>query len=255
MEISRREIKSRAIMGVKGDYFKSVLFCFFAIFYHFLLKIITFYQEKVLPSGDIFIKLSLDLALWLLFSLTSSLVLFLLFRWHYNKICGAENRRKPSVSKALRLNFVLLLNLFLCAFFFLLPAALLHFSTVAIKLSDRFFPSDIIMLILDILSVILALLCGLFVFLFMTRYLLCWAVLTENPSVSVRTAIKISVKMMKGEKTGAFRFLLSLLPFLLFSAFIIPAFYYLPKTVSSICLYEKYIIEKNRISFPMLSYK
>ncbi len=246
MEITQKEIKNRAIIGLKGVFLRSVLVVFLSISCLFILRSAAFWLVNIPPYFRVLV--------FFLLSVLETTVLIAVFCWNYSKIVLSSRGKVPCL-KVLRLGLLLSVRLLIFGVLFFMPSVILSLMLLAIKLSGRFAPSDIIMLFLDVITVVLALLGCLFLIFFMTRYMLCPAVLSENTALPVRISVKISVKMMKNEKSSAFCFLLSLFPYIVLSLFILPAFYFLPKTVSSLCLYQKYIIEKNRISFPMLSYK
>jgi uncharacterized membrane protein len=246
VEITKREIKNGAFIGLKGMFLRSVLVVVLSLLCLLILRGSAFWLIKIPPYFKVLV--------FFLFSAFEEIVLISVFCWHYSKIV-LQSKGRVSVPKLIGLGFFLTIRLLIFGVLFFMPSSILNLSVLTIKLSGRFISSDIIMFLLDAITVILALLGGLFLIFFMTRYMLCTAVISENQSLSVRASAKMSVKMMKNEKSGAFCFILSLFPYIFLSLLIIPAFYFLPKSVSSLCLYQKYIIEKNRISFPMLSYK
>jgi hypothetical protein len=80
----------------------------------------------------------------------------------------------------------------------------------------------------------------------MLRYFLSPFILYEE-DIKIKDALKESVRIMKKEWAQAAGFLFSLSFYLLPSLLVVPAFYFMPKIIASVCLYARYLLEKSRM--------
>lgn len=266
MQVSSKEIRKKSTGGIKGEYFRSFSLIFLALFsvvmfFYASHKAAVFIGTETFmaPEEDVFGKKNIiyflyQVLLIFLWSITAGEVIFYTLRWHYLRTSLTKEHKRVSIFKVFILNMWVLVAFAVFGLVFFIPPALLSFVTLAIKYEIIASAPSVVIFSLDIITLLLLFVCGIFLCFFMMRYFLCPFLLTENPSESVRSAVKNSKKMMKNEKSDAAVFMLSLFTYILPCLIIIPAVYFLPKIASSVCLYGKYIIEKNRITLKYNSY-
>lgn len=96
------------------------------------------------------------------------------------------------------------------------------------------------------LSIVLFILATLFYAACVCRYSLTPYLIAEDADLTVRKAIKLSVKYTKGFRFSILWFALSYIGWFFLAAFLFPAMYVVPYYSTGIAMYSRYIIEKNR---------
>lgn len=97
-----------------------------------------------------------------------------------------------------------------------------------------------------LLAVVLFLLATLFYAACLCRYTLTPYLMADNADLTVRQAIKLSVKYTRGFRFQILWFLLSYIGWFLLLIFIWPTLYVTPYYSTGIAMYSRYLIEKNR---------
>lgn len=100
------------------------------------------------------------------------------------------------------------------------------------------------------LSVILFILATIFYAACVCRYSLTPYLIAEDADLTVRKAIKLSVKYTKGFRFSILWFALSYIGWFFLAAFFFPLLYVVPYYSTGIAMYSRYIIEKNRNPVP-----
>ncbi len=231
MEIEGRKIRKGASISLKGQYLKAVLF---------IALLIASFSLHLFLSNTVYLSLCS-------FVFVFCEILFYVLFWYYKKASLCQFNT-PSPWKVLLLNISLqLLSLVWAFLFFSVPAAFWAVS-IAAKKGIIYFSSEVLLFCLDaIVLILLAVTLVLYLF-FMLRYFACPFILCENNEAKISEIIKTSVRIMKTESEKTAFFLLSLIGCIIPSLLILPAFYFIPKAIASVCLYARYIIEKNRIT-------
>lgn len=100
------------------------------------------------------------------------------------------------------------------------------------------------------LSAVLFILATLFYAACVCRYALTPYLIAEDAELTVRKAIKLSVKYTKGFRFSILWFGLSYIGWFFLTAFIFPVLYAVPYYSTGMAMYSRYIIEKNRNFVP-----
>ncbi len=100
------------------------------------------------------------------------------------------------------------------------------------------------------LAVILAILAMIFYAACINRYTLTPYLLSEDPELSVRQAIKTSIKYTRGYRFSLVWFGFSYFGWLLLCVFVFPMLYVQPYYSTGFAMYARFIIEKNRFEVP-----
>lgn len=85
------------------------------------------------------------------------------------------------------------------------------------------------------------------------RYALTPYLIADDPDLTVRQAIKLSVKYTKGYRFSLLWFYASYIGWFLLTIFMFPILYVMPYYQTGIAMYARYIIEKNRSLMPPVS--
>lgn len=100
--------------------------------------------------------------------------------------------------------------------------------------------------IVYVLSILLIITVSVLFMVFVNRYQAAYYLIAGDESISVRQAVKTSIKYMKGFKASVFLFNLSFIGNYLLCVFIIPLFFTIPYHETSLALYYKRIIQLGR---------
>jgi hypothetical protein len=230
--IKPSQIRKGALNGIRGSFALALFLAFLLVLSVFLEGLLAYFINSPIISllSSVFI-----------FSEITAYILF----WYYQKV-SINSFPPPNYFKMVLLSLSIYLKAVFYAFlFFLVPFSFLCISRFA-KEKLLYFSSDIFIFCLDILVIMLLITGLIFYIFFMLRYFLSPFILYEE-DIKIKDALKESVRIMKKEWAQAAGFLFSLSFYLLPSLLVVPAFYFMPKIIASVCLYARYLLEKSRM--------
>lgn len=125
-----------------------------------------------------------------------------------------------------------------------------HFSQVFKNMSSTSYES-MMYFILNVSSIILTILGVIFLYILSFRYFLVKYILISDKNISVYNAIKLSVKITKGNKVKLLKFVLSFFGWFLLTFLIAPILYVAPYYLTAKALYARVLIESYNSEEPI----
>lgn len=227
-----------------------------------------FFNNPTMESYDTIMELAegfrLSIAEWIIFGASAALSVLLVSplslgaaRWYYNLVHGSSMpvtelfyyfERGRSYARAILYEINIGIRSMLWAFLFYLPPSVI-FGIAVFFLSgnEELSRAGVMTATLGIfLSAALYLLMTIFFAACVCRYALTPYLMAEDPDLTVRKAIKLSIAYTKGFRFSIVWFGLSYTGWFLLLVFFWPMLYVTPYYSTGMAMYSRFIIEKNR---------
>ncbi|RPF48076.1 putative membrane protein [Hydrogenoanaerobacterium saccharovorans] len=223
-----------------------------------VLKTPSFYFDDVVNLSQLSIIVA---AIFTLLSLiVNSPLTFGVKQWYYHLV-GGESDDVVSIFSffsCCRLFFKVIwhdINLIIRRLLWAIPFSIIPgiITGTAVLMLYNTQPTDIMRLggiMLFMLGLLLALIAQVFFVIFTNRYFLSAYLIAENPELTVKAAIKTSIRYTKHNKGNIFMLQLSFILWGILSLLVLPLLYVVPYYSAANALYAKYLIERGKLHEP-----